>query len=87
MPLNLPSIVYLSLSGITSNPVNGYMDLELFIERITKVNHNTVIRWVKQAGNRLPDNSSDGGIAQVAQLNPVHIETWSSEFFLCVIAT
>jgi hypothetical protein len=38
------------------------------IERITQVNHNTVIRWVKQVGNQLPDNSSDNKIPQVAQL-------------------
>jgi transposase-like protein len=39
------------------------------IERITQVNHNTVIRWVKQVGNQLPDNSSDNKIPQVAQLD------------------
>ena len=39
------------------------------IERITKVNHNTVIRWVRQTGNQLPDSSKDYQIPQVGQLD------------------
>jgi transposase-like protein len=39
------------------------------IERITKVNHNTVIRWVKQAANQLPDRKSESQIPQVGQLD------------------
>ena len=39
------------------------------IERITKVNHNTVIRWVRQAGNQLPDNNDTHRIPVVAQLD------------------
>ncbi|BAZ65941.1 insertion element protein [Fischerella sp. NIES-4106] len=38
------------------------------IERITSVNHNTVIRWVKEVGQRLPDNTNDS-IPVVAQLD------------------
>jgi insertion element IS1 protein InsB len=38
------------------------------IERITSVNHNTVIRWVKQVANQLSDSSNDYIIPQVAQL-------------------
>jgi insertion element IS1 protein InsB len=39
------------------------------IERITRVNHNTVIRWVKQAANQLPDRKSESRIPQVGQLD------------------
>ena len=39
------------------------------IERITKVNHNTVIRWVKQAANQLPDRKSESRMPQVGQLD------------------
>jgi transposase-like protein len=39
------------------------------IERITKVNHNTVIRWVKQAGNPLPERNNASIIPPVAQLD------------------
>lgn len=39
------------------------------IERITQVNHNTVIRWVKQVGNQLPDNHENYPIPQVGQID------------------
>ncbi len=39
------------------------------IERATKVNHNTVIRWVKQTGKQLLDNEKNVGIPQVCQLD------------------
>jgi transposase-like protein len=39
------------------------------IERITQVNHNTVIRWVKQAANQLPANCKNSPYPQVAQLD------------------
>ena len=39
------------------------------IERVTKVNHNTVIRWVRQAGNQLPSNDDIHKIPVVAQLD------------------
>ncbi|GET41987.1 insertion element protein [Microseira wollei NIES-4236] len=39
------------------------------IERITKVNHNTVIRWVKKVGNQLPDSNSNYPIPEVGQLD------------------
>ncbi|WP_416245406.1 IS1 family transposase [Crocosphaera sp. XPORK-15E] len=39
------------------------------IERITKVNHNTVIRWVRQTENQLPDSSNDHQIPQVGKLD------------------
>lgn len=38
------------------------------IERIKKVNHNTVIRWVKQAGHQLLNNNNYR-IPQVGQLD------------------
>lgn len=39
------------------------------IERITRVNHNTVIRWVKQASYQLSDSNSNSQIPQVCQLD------------------
>ena len=39
------------------------------IERITKVNHNTVIRWVRQAGNQLEEKKKLEKIPQVGQLD------------------
>ena len=39
------------------------------IERITKVNHNTVIRWVKQISNQLADGKKEYEIPQVCQLD------------------
>ena len=39
------------------------------IERIKKVNHNTVIRWVREIGNRLPDSPESYQTPQVAQLD------------------
>ncbi|WP_371265047.1 IS1 family transposase [Pleurocapsa sp. PCC 7327] len=39
------------------------------IERITKVNHNTVIRWVKPVANQLPDRNHESRIPQVGQLD------------------
>ncbi|ERT06267.1 putative insAB protein [Lyngbya aestuarii BL J] len=39
------------------------------IERITKVNHNTVIRWVKQIGNQLADSKEDYEKPEVVQLD------------------
>ena len=39
------------------------------IERITKVNHNTVIRWVKQVSNQLPDINSNFQTPEVGQLD------------------
>ncbi|MBR8839474.1 MAG: IS1 family transposase [Stigonema ocellatum SAG 48.90 = DSM 106950] len=38
------------------------------IERITKVNHNTVIRWVRQAVRQLPENNHNS-VPLVAQLD------------------
>ena len=39
------------------------------IERITKVNHNTVIRWVKQVGIKLSNQKEIYSIPVVAQLD------------------
>jgi insertion element IS1 protein InsB len=39
------------------------------IERITKVNHNTVIRWFKQVANQLPDRNHESRIPLVGQLD------------------
>jgi transposase-like protein len=38
------------------------------IERITGVNHNTVINWVKQVGFSLPDAPDYGAIPEVARV-------------------
>ena len=37
------------------------------IERITGVNHNTVINWVKQVGFSLPDAADYEEISEVAR--------------------
>ncbi len=42
------------------------------IERITKVNHNTVIRWVKKAGNQLLNSNDTSDIPIVAQLDELY---------------
>ena len=47
------------------------------IERIKKVNHNTVIRWVRETGNQLPDSPEDYKIPQVAQLD--ELQTYVSK--------
>ncbi len=39
------------------------------IERITKVNHNTVIRWVRQVGIELSNDKETYSIPDVAQLD------------------
>ncbi len=39
------------------------------IERSTGVNHNTVINWVKQAGNFLPDAPEFSEIPEVTQVD------------------
>ncbi|WP_157867546.1 IS1 family transposase [Gloeothece citriformis] len=39
------------------------------IERITKVNHNTVIRWVRQVGIKLSNQKETSSIPDVAQLD------------------
>lgn len=39
------------------------------IERITKVNHNTVIRWVKKAGSELEKKNPTYKIPIVSQLD------------------
>ena len=39
------------------------------IERITKVNHNTVIRWVRQVGIELSNHKETYSIPDVAQLD------------------
>ena len=40
----------------------------LVLERITGVNHNTVINWVKQVGFSLPDAPDNEEIPQVARV-------------------
>ena len=39
------------------------------IERSTGVNHNTVIQWVKQVGEQLPNAPEDDLIPQLAQID------------------
>jgi transposase-like protein len=39
------------------------------IERVTGVNHNTVINWVKQAGTCLPDAPEASEIPEVTQID------------------
>ncbi len=39
------------------------------IERITKVNHNTVIRWVRQVGIELSNDKKTYSIPDVVQLD------------------
>ena len=39
------------------------------IERMTKVNHNTVIRWVKKLGHQLPDTNNNSQTPEVCQLD------------------
>lgn len=39
------------------------------IERCTKVNHNTVIQWVKQCGKQLADAPFDEEIPELAQID------------------
>jgi transposase-like protein len=39
------------------------------IERVTGVNHNTVLNWVKQAALSLPDTPAHEEITEVAQLD------------------
>ena len=39
------------------------------IERVTGVNHNTVINWVRQAANSLPDAPTISEIPEIAQVD------------------
>ncbi len=39
------------------------------IERVTGVNHNTIINWVKKAGNSLPEGSDYSEIPEVSQVD------------------
>ncbi len=40
------------------------------IERMTNVNHNTIIRWVKKTACQLPDsNNNDNKIPQVGEID------------------
>ncbi len=39
------------------------------IERVTGINHNTIINWVRQAGLSLPDAPETTGIPKVAELD------------------
>lgn len=39
------------------------------IERVKKVHHTTVINWVKQVGNSLPDAPEYSEIPEVAELD------------------
>lgn len=42
------------------------------IERCTGVNHNTVINWVRQRGEQLPDAPESKMIPDLAQLDELH---------------
>lgn len=39
------------------------------IERVTGVNHNTIINWVKKAGNSLPEGADYSEIPEVCQVD------------------
>ena len=39
------------------------------IERVTGINHNTIINWVKQAGLNLPDAPESDEIPEIAELD------------------
>src|SRR4028119_1965527 len=39
------------------------------IERVTEIAHTTVLNWVKQVGQQLPDAPSAEAIPQIAQLD------------------
>ena len=56
---------------VKENCLTMYVNANGFraIERIKKVNHNTVIRWVREIGNRLPDSPESYQTPQVAQLD------------------
>lgn len=58
--------MYLNGNGFRAISPKGMREAN---ERITKINHNTVIRWVRQAGNQLPDNNDTHRIPVVAQLD------------------
>jgi transposase-like protein len=47
------------------------------IERMTKVNHNRVIRWVKKLGHQLPDSNDNSQTPEVCQLD--ELETFIGE--------
>jgi insertion element IS1 protein InsB len=56
---------------VKENCLNMYVNGNGFraIERITKVNHNTVIRWVKEAAKKLPDKNDNYCMPLVGQLD------------------
>ena len=39
------------------------------IERVTNIHHTTVINWVKQVGEHLPDTYDSGEIPEVGELD------------------
>jgi hypothetical protein len=47
------------------------------IERLTGVNHNTVINWVKEVAGKLPDPPEHSEIPEVAQVD--ELETFVSK--------
>ncbi len=47
------------------------------IERLTGVNHNTVINWVKEVAGKLPDAPEHSEIPEVAQVD--ELETFVSK--------
>ena len=58
--------MYLNGNGFRAISPKGMREAN---ERINKVNHNTVIRWVRQAGNQLPESNDTDNIPLVAQLD------------------
>ncbi len=56
---------------VKENCLNMYVNGNGFraIERITKVNHNTVIRWVKETGKKLLNYKNDYLIPLVGQID------------------
>lgn len=43
------------------------------IERVTDVNHNTVINWVKQTAEQLPDAPTKQEIPEIAEVDELQM--------------
>ena len=56
---------------VKENCLNMYVNGLGFraIERVTGVNHNTVIRWVKKIGRSLPDTPKVSAIPEITEID------------------
>jgi hypothetical protein len=68
---NVPSLLLRHPEAVKRNCLTMYLNGMGFraIERVTGVNHNTVINWVKQAATGLPNAPEIQKIPKVAQLD------------------